>query len=67
MIYIMLWEDEKEKWHYYIDSFNKNDFPLGYVDYYIDVENGIITSDTYNDENIGKKFEDVYNMTYWEN
>ena len=50
---------EDDKWYYYKDVFPVDKFDKlknGYVGYEVVVENGIITSDTYDYTNLGKEF-----------
>lgn len=65
--YILVWYEEEEEWYYFKDSFDSTMFPCGYADYEIGVEDGYITYDTYNRDNLGKKFEDVYDKSLWDN
>lgn len=64
--YVMIWQSEEEKWHYFVKDFDKNLFKNGYVDYYIEVEDGLIVSDTYASKNIGQLFNQSYDVRLWE-
>ncbi|WP_197232255.1 hypothetical protein [Lysinibacillus sphaericus] len=37
----------------------------GYVDYYIEVEDGLIVLDTYAPSNVDKAFNNYYDATLW--
>lgn len=63
--FIMVWLDESEEWKYFKDSFDEEQFPNGYVDYQIVVENGMIVQDTYGHNRVGKPFDSVYNKDDW--
>ena len=64
--YIMVWIEENERWDYYINLFNEEKYPKGYVDYYIYVDdNGKIFKDTWNYDNVGKYFIDCYDVKLW--
>ncbi|WP_291566868.1 MULTISPECIES: hypothetical protein [unclassified Clostridium] len=65
--YIMIWIEEEERWYYFKESFDKNQFKNGYVDFYIATdENDIIVEDTYRKSNKGKKFSFTYDTVEWE-
>ncbi|MEK5209453.1 hypothetical protein [Psychrobacillus sp. FSL H8-0510] len=64
--YIMVWQGEEEKWYYFIDEFDKDQFTDGYVDYYVEVEEGLIIVDTYSPANEGKVFTLAYDSALWE-
>lgn len=64
-IYIMVWIEEESKWYYFRRDFGTCRFPNGYVDYHIEVKNGIIKSDSWSASHIGKKFEDCYDKSLW--
>lgn len=66
MTYIMVWVEEKSRWHYFVGDFDKSVFPNGFVDYYIEVRDGTIVSDTYKATNEGRRFEVCYDKTLWE-
>lgn len=59
------WIEEEEKWCYSMKKFDLRDFPYGYVDYEVEVNEGVITSDTYSQDRIGKPFEDYYDKSLW--
>lgn len=63
--YIMIWISEDEKWYYYRETFNSSIFKNGYVDYCIVVNDNLIVDDDYNKNNIGKKFDSVYDISLW--
>jgi hypothetical protein len=63
--YIMVWIEEEEKWYYFIDGFDTEQFPNGYVDYCIEVEKGIIVKDTFKHDTIGQPFAECYQQGYW--
>lgn len=63
--YIMVWQGEEEKWYYFIDNFDKDQFADGYVDYYVEVEEGLIIVDTYSPANEEKVFLQAYNIALW--
>ena len=63
--YIMVWQGEEEKWYYFIGDFDKKQFVDGYVDYYIEVEEGLIIVDTYSPINEGKIFNQTYDKNLW--
>lgn len=65
--YISIWYEEEEEWYYFKETFDETLFPHGYVDYEVGVENGYITYDTYNRDNEGKLFEEVYDKSLWDN
>jgi len=65
MHYIMVWIHEEEKWYYFINDFDSSQFPNGYVDYYIEVNNGAIVNDSWESSNEGEKFMDCYNSSLW--
>lgn len=66
MKYIMVWVEEEEKWYYFINDFQESIFPNGYVDYYIEVEDGIIKSDSWHRINVGRKFSECYSEKLWQ-
>lgn len=66
MTYIFIWEDENEQFHYFKDNFDKNEFPEGYVDYYVEVENNKIVADSWDNGHVGASFGDIYNTSLWE-
>ncbi len=65
MIYTMIWVEEEEKWHYLTKDFVSTQFKDGYVDYYVNVEDGLILSDSYCQANVGKSFHQCYDITLW--
>ena len=65
-MYIMVFDDSNEEWHYYKDDFNEEQFENGFMDYYVVVENGVIKQDTYNKTNTGKPFSECYNIALWD-
>lgn len=64
--YVMVWQGEEEKWYYFIGDFDEKQFENGYVDYYVDVEEGIIVNDTYSPRNEEKLFSETYDVALWE-
>jgi hypothetical protein len=64
-IYIMVFDDTKEEWHYFKNEFDERQFKDGFVDYYIVVKNNIIKQDSYNNKNNGKRFSECYDITNW--
>jgi hypothetical protein len=58
--YYMVWEDEEQKWHYFKDNFDESQFPNGFTDYLIVVENGYIVFDTFRPSNAGLKITEAY-------
>lgn len=67
MLYIMVWIDEEEKWYYFINDFDSSQFSNGYVAYYIEANDGIIVSDSWEELNEGKKIITCYDLALWEN
>ena len=65
--YYFAWVEEEEKWYYSMEGFDLKDFPDGYVDYEVEVENGIIVSDSYSRDRVGKQFKDYYDESLWIN
>lgn len=63
--YIMVWIDEEEKWYYFMNKFDENQFKDGFVDYCITVENGLIVEDSFKPNNKGKVFSDMYDTNLW--
>lgn len=63
--YIMVFQEEEEKWYFFNDDFDEEQFPYGYADYYIDVKEGLIIEDTYSPLNQGKVFAQVYDKELW--
>lgn len=64
--YYYAWVEEEEKWYYSMEAFNLKDFPYGYVDYEVEVQDGIITYDSYSKDRIGKPFKDYYDESLWD-
>ena len=64
-VYIMVWIEKEEKWYYFINDFDREQFVDGYGDYYIEVKDGIIVDDSYNNTNKGKVFKDCYDIGLW--
>lgn len=65
-VYILIWIHEEEKWYYFENNFDESQFPDGYVDYIILVNNdGIIVSDSFKADNVGKVFADIYDIEMW--
>jgi len=65
-VYIMVWIEKEEKWYYFINDFDREQFVDGYGDYYIEVKNDIIIDDSYDNINKGKVFKDCYDVSSWE-
>lgn len=64
--FTMVWLDESEEWKYFKDSFDEEQFPNGYVDYEIIVENGLIVKDTFNFDRVGESFDSFYDRKKWD-
>lgn len=67
MLYIMIWIEEELKWYYFTNDFNSSQFPNGYVVYYIEVNEDIIVSDSWEQSNEGKKIITCYDLALWKN
>jgi hypothetical protein len=64
-VFTLVWIHEEERYYYFTSEFDESQFPNGYVDYYVTVENGVITDDTLNPARIGKRFNDEYDRSLW--
>lgn len=64
--YIMVWQGEEEKWYYFKDDFEKEQFADGYVAYYVEVEEGVIIVDDYCPANEEKTFAQIYDIALWD-
>ena len=65
-IFILVWNDEEEKFYYFKEKFDETQFKNGCVDYEVTVKNNIIIEDTLNISNTGKLFSISYDINLWE-
>lgn len=63
--YYYAWVEEEEKWVYSMNGFKIEDFPYGYVDYEVQIKDGIIIYDSYSKDRIGKSFNEYYDESLW--
>lgn len=63
--YVKVWIHEEEKWYFFKESFDENQFPDGFCAYYVKVSKGRIVNDEYCRNNNGKPFEEAYKGIIW--
>lgn len=76
--YIMIFDENKERWYYFkrnfkteqerIETENKVEticLECDCIEYYIDVEDDIIISDTFEPLRVGKEFNKIYGKCDW--